>query len=216
MPPVKCAPSNSYVPPPMGAVARGWHFIQPGTGVWKKKYLKSVLQGFFHGFLPKVERVRREVKLFIYISFRLFFRLGIFHFIDEGCFFIQFLAGVWVDGLVVGCLGGAHGQRGLQGHGSLQVTGIKYFEFTFSFLPFVTLIIQNREITSGQAARLTGGKFSGSGTGWWKFSGSCNVRGEPGAQTSKALLQCGECKSVIMFTSQKTSQLHLQPINKVV
>ena len=27
--------------------------------------------------------------------------------------------------MVVGCIGGAHGQRGLQGHGSLQVTGIK-------------------------------------------------------------------------------------------
>ena len=66
--------------------------------------------------------------------------------------------------MVVGCLGGAHGQRGLQGHGSLQVTRIKYLQFTFSFWHFLTLIIQNREITSGQAARLTGGKFSGSGT----------------------------------------------------
>ena len=45
----------------------------------KKIYLKSMLQGFFHGFLPKVERVRREVKLFIYISLTL---LGIFHIIQ--------------------------------------------------------------------------------------------------------------------------------------
>ena len=133
-----CAPTHG---------CRGWHFIQPGTGVWKKKYLKSVLQGFFHGFLPKVERVRREVRLFIYISFQHFFRLGIYS--DTGSCFIQFLAGVWVDGMVVGCLGGAHGQRGLQGHGSLQVTRIKYLQFTFSFWPFLTLIIQNREITSG-------------------------------------------------------------------
>ena len=116
-----CAPTHG---------CRGWHFIQPGTGVWKKKYLKSVLQGFFHGFLPKVERVRREVRLFIYISFQHFFRLGIYS--DTGSCFIQFLAGVWVDGMVVGCLGGAHGQRGLQGHGSLQVTRIKYLQFTFS------------------------------------------------------------------------------------
>ena len=37
----------------------------------RKISLNSVLQGFFHGFLPKVERVRREVKLFIYISLTL-------------------------------------------------------------------------------------------------------------------------------------------------
>ena len=33
-----------------------WYYLKG-----RKIYLKSVLQGFFHGFLPKVERVRREV-----------------------------------------------------------------------------------------------------------------------------------------------------------
>ena len=74
--------------------------------------------------------------------------------LDEGSFFVQLLAGVRVDGMVLGCLGGAHGQGGLQGHVSLQV------EFLHSC---PSQYIQDWEITSGQAARLTGGRDSGSG-----------------------------------------------------
>ena len=66
--------------------------------------------------------------------------------------------------MVVGCIGGAHGQRGLQGHGSLQVTQIKIYIFTEALFSHSKLITQDREITSGQAARLTGGRYSGFGT----------------------------------------------------